>query len=75
MEFSVIDFRTIIVVSFSNFRLLQVVFVIRGGEGGREGTQRVLWRISTNLPLFVSEKVTSENNKTTWYNPLDSVTC
>ena len=36
MEFSVIDFRTIIVVSFSNFRLLQVVFVIRGG-GGREG--------------------------------------
>ena len=36
MEFSVINFRTIIVVSFSNFRLLQVVFVIRGG-GGREG--------------------------------------
>ena len=31
--------------------------------------------ISTNLPLFVSEKVTSENNKTTWYNPLVSVTC
>ena len=51
MEFSVINFRTIIVVSFSNFRLLQVVFVIRGG--GRKGgdSEGSMEDISQSTPL------------------------
>ena len=59
MEFSVIDFRTIIVVSFSNFRLLQVVFVIRGwGErGDSEGSMEDIYiNQSTPLCKLKSEK-------------------
>ena len=58
MEFSVIDFRTIIVVSFSNFRLLQVVFVIRGGgRGDSEGCMEDIYiNQSTPLCKLKSEK-------------------